>query len=472
MTECASVFQKINIPEFGEHYSICTCGKHVKSLRIQKIMTIRVDGGGKHYEVNLSLPGQSKMKKFKIHELMGHTYKAGYDPTKHKIVHKDENTLNNHIQNLTLEPINKPIIDCVLDPISYPEYPYLNSHYKVCRCGKHVCSISSGNMLKIHKARNGYMDVRLYINDEKESKIFNVHKIVAHTFLRYPDDGQTYVVDHINCDRSDNRLANLRFTTYSENNSNISTVRKTKPIIQFNLQGEQVDEYDSITAILKENPTYSSAGICICLRNDLMKSTAYGFRWQYKNPEDKNIKYEPKEGEVFKDIVDVKYYNSASRDTETLNFPKYQISNFGTVTSKRTRYPIGYDDGVHISTSLMDDKKKNRVFKVHILVACTFIGPPPDKNYLLRFKDGNLRNPRVDNLEWISMKEHMTDTQGIPIIVIDPNGLETELRSIALGAEFLTKQLQIENTNYESAIRSCLNGYQETAYGYKWRRAT
>ena len=463
-----TVFQNIKVPEFGEHYAICNCGQHVKSLRIQRLMTIRVDGGGKHNEVNLSLPRRSKMKKFKIHELMGHTFFCGYDPSKHKIVHKDKDTTNNNIQNLTLEPINKPIIDCDLYPLTHPEYPELAKNYKICRCGKHICSIRSGNILKQHKTPKGYIDIGLYINDD-ENKLFFVHKLVAHTFLRYPNDGQTYVVDHINCDRSDNRLENLRFATYSENNKNVSTARKTKPIVQYNLQGEKLNEFDGISVIIKENPKYSSAGICICLRNDIMKSTAYGFRWQYKNEEDKNIKYEPKEGEVFKDIADIDYYNTSSQSFEKLNFPKYQISNYGTVISKRTRYPIGYDDGMHLSTSLMDGKK-NRVFKVHVLVASVFVGPPSEKYHIIKFKDGNNKNVHADNLEWTTMKENMTEIMGIPIVAIDPNGNETELRSIKQGAEFLSEKLQTPNTNYESSIRSCLNGYQESAYGYKWRK--
>ena len=459
--------KKINVPEFGEHYTICNCGEHVKSIRIDRHMTIRVDAGGKHTEVNLSLPGGTK-KKFKIHELMAATFCHGYDPVKYKVVHVDKNTKNNHIQNITIQPHDVFVVDCAMQAINHPDFPELTKNYKVCRCGKHVLSMATGAMLSAYKSKCGYMNVSLKINDKKH-RCIPVHHLVAYTYLRYPVDEGTYIIDHINRDRCDNRIENLRFATYSENNTNATRNSKLKPIVQYTLTGDVFKEYNSITEALQLNPGWSSAGICICLRNTLLKASAYGFRWQYKYERDKNVKYEAEDGEVFKDVVDVPYYNVFSKTVEKISFPKYQISNQGRVINKKTRYIVGYDDGVNMCVTFLDEKKKTKLFKVHTLVAALFVASPSETDYIIRFKDGNQKNVKAENLEWTSMRDTMIASKGSPVVGIAPNGEELSFRSISEAVDYLSRTLEAPQCDYGSSIRACLSGYQDTAYGYRWK---
>ena len=51
-----------------------------------------------------------------------------------------------------------------------------------------------------------------------KSRTYNVHRLIAETFLE-PVDGKPYV-DHINRDKQDNRVENLRYVTAFENNEN------------------------------------------------------------------------------------------------------------------------------------------------------------------------------------------------------------------------------------------------------------
>ena len=60
-----------------------------------------------------------------------------------------------------------------------------------------------------------YMRVNLSLNGETHS--FLVHRLVAETFLGKPKEG--YEVDHINENKEDNRVDNLRWITSFENKS-------------------------------------------------------------------------------------------------------------------------------------------------------------------------------------------------------------------------------------------------------------
>lgn len=76
---------------------------------------------------------------------------------------------------------------------------------------------------------NGYLYVDLY----KENKAHKrpIHRLIAETFIPNPENKPT--VDHINGNRKDNRIENLRWATYSEQNSRFNTVgvRSEKVIV-------------------------------------------------------------------------------------------------------------------------------------------------------------------------------------------------------------------------------------------------
>ncbi len=67
---------------------------------------------------------------------------------------------------------------------------------------------------------NGYMTVDLY-KDNKSEKV-TIHRLLAEAFIPNPKGKKT--VDHIDGNRKNNSMDNLRWATYSENNSRFQTV--------------------------------------------------------------------------------------------------------------------------------------------------------------------------------------------------------------------------------------------------------
>lgn len=64
----------------------------------------------------------------------------------------------------------------------------------------------------------GWVENDGYSRIQIQGKPYSVHRLVAETFIPNPENKPT--VDHINRNRSDNRVCNLRWATYKEQNDN------------------------------------------------------------------------------------------------------------------------------------------------------------------------------------------------------------------------------------------------------------
>lgn len=148
-------------------------------------------------------------------------------------------------------------------------------------------------IIKLNKNRDGYLIVHLY-GIERE-KHYSVHRLVAQAFIPNPDNKPN--IDHINTDRTDNRVENLRWVTQKENCNNLLSIEKysknnakanlgkfsklnpnSKPVLQFTLDGKLIKKWDSAMDVKRELGNNQSH-ISNCCRG--RRKTAYGYKWKY-----------------------------------------------------------------------------------------------------------------------------------------------------------------------------------------------
>lgn len=138
-----------------------------------------------------------------------------------------------------------------------------------------------GQLLRGAKSNRGYLCVLLWNN--KKKKKYSVHRLVAEAFI--PNPFLKPCVDHIDTDKTNNTVMNLRWVTHQENMLNSITYRqnitqhqsKKKRIECFTLDGEFVKNYESIISVRKDG--HSAGCVSQCCRGLQIKH--HDLIWKY-----------------------------------------------------------------------------------------------------------------------------------------------------------------------------------------------
>lgn len=158
-------------------------------------------------------------------------------------------------------------------------------------------------LIQYERGKTGYMCVRLSKNNEITN--YNVHRLVAEAFI--PNPLNLPCVNHKDEDKTNNHVDNLEWCTYQYNNTygtaierrakkhSINMLGKTntnrsKPVIQYDLDGNVVNEFPSVAEacrVLKLDKSMIfrniNGGYFDTRFNRWYNSNTYkGFIWKYK----------------------------------------------------------------------------------------------------------------------------------------------------------------------------------------------
>lgn len=337
---------------------------------------------------------------------------------------------------LEKEEKNKPI---ELDNTKEWKFMKDNNEYKISNYGD-VYSIKSNIILKANLTHMGYNMIRLYIKNVK--KDFLIHRLVYDTFKGIKDNKK--FIDHIDRNKLNNHIDNLREVTGTENNKNRNVIYKTRQIYQHNLNDELIKLWNSVNDIIKDGK-YS---IHLIKQNcKKIIENAHGFVWSYVEKEET--------------LDDIDGFVPVKTDDNKI-YSNYKINRNGVIINNKNKVLSKVKTGGYYTTNLTSDDKIAKFFKINRLVAITFIDNP--NNYpVVNHIDENKLNDNVENLEWCTYSQNSAHSLGKKInqIDIETNKVINTFNSISDAQRFLGEKCRMN-------ISEVCRGLRNKAYGYKW----
>lgn len=221
---------------------------------------------------------------------------------------------------------------------------------------------------KIHKGAYGYPSVTLCIGCK--SRTIPIHRLLARAFIPNPENKP--FIDHINTDKTDYRLENLRWVTPKENANNALTIKhsrervytkevsekinrtkierrtKTAPkkVYQYTKEGVFIKEFSCSNVAESETSVNASSIRDVCKGK---RFSAGGFLWRYEKENDiKCIKPQhPNSKPIFqfdRNMVLIKKWESVSEAARELGYNPANISRSAKCKNPRGKFIWRYKE--------------------------------------------------------------------------------------------------------------------------------
>ena len=326
-------------------------------------------------------------------------------------------------------------------------------NYEVSTFGK-VRNKKTGRILKSSNT-GGYYIVGL---SNIKTKTFQVHRLVAETFLENPENKAH--VNHKDKNGFNNHLSNLEWNTQKENNIHksvgiIQTKNQNLAIWKIDLKtGDKIEKYNSIDLasswIFKEGLSHNLNSIkssISCSIRGVYKSS-FGFKWELD-------KGEHLENEIWREI-----------DIENEDTKGYYISSLGRFKNKKgvimCNYKPHHSGYIYVRVNI-------KKYALHRLVALTFITNLEKKPFVNHI-DGNKLNNCMENIEWVTCSENNKHAHKFGL----NKGHKREIIQYDLEMNKIQNFNTIKDASNKlticyTSIKAVLYKKQNTAGGFIWK---
>lgn len=303
-----------------------------------------------------------------------------------------------------------------------------------------------GKTLKQSTDSGGYKRVTLC--EKGKRKGFSVHRLVILAFTGAGRENET--VDHIDRNKQNNKVQNLRWATGSLQNEN---KKEREPrsdcykVEQWTKRGILVKTWGSIKEAVIEGGFEKTCIIFCCIGKT---NSHKGFVWSYVE--------EDIEGEQWKSL--------------SIEGFEIVVSNKGRVKRRRGPPTFGSEQKGYnrVFFCKSGGKKYEKTgFFIHRLVALAFIPNPADLP-IVNHIDGNKKNNVVENLEWITYKGNSLHAHSNGLI--DGKKLFKPVKRISADGEVVLyesiKKAAEENNTKSASICKVCAGKQKSTAGFSW----
>ena len=318
------------------------------------------------------------------------------------------------------------------------------------RCRNMYGTITYGSL-----KRSAYHKVQI------EGQEYFVHRLVKFAFDGPPGNDLAWQVNHVDGNKSNNRLDNLNYATCSHNvcHSYCEASRrfgghKFRKQVMFRPKGSTTWTTSKSIGLAAAKLNLSPKLVSECCRCGSF-CKGFEFRFSQRNGE--------MDGEEWRPMVDPKSGRILSGR---------MVSSLGRIKFEHGRISKGYRQaqGYFVTKTV----GMRHCECVHRLVVRAFLGPPPSpKHTQINHKDGDRGNNSVANLEYVTPSENMlhhyshgksasrNDRKAVESRRYGSNDTWTSYPSMSIAAK--KKRL------HRGCISNCVNGRQKQTGGYEFR---